>query len=191
MSYETFDLVNEKYGYARVSRADQTLAGQTDALRAAGCTRIWTDTASGATTSRPELDELMSHLRAGDVLTVWRFDRIGRSLTHLLRVVEELQDRGVEFVSLNEKIDTTSTSGKLVFTIFGAIAEFERNLLRERTHLGLAAAREQGRTGGRPPKMTPAKVRQAKRMRGDGVTMTEIAEVLGVGRATLYRHITT
>ena len=190
MSYGTFDPVNEKYGYARVSRADQALAGQTEALRAAGCTRIWTDTASGATTSRPELDDLMSHLRAGDVLTVWRFDRIGRSLPHLLQVVDDLQARGVEFVSLNEKIDTTSTSGKLVFTIFGAIAEFERNLIRERTQLGLAAAREQGRTGGRPPKMTPAKIRQARRMRGDGVTMTEIAEVLGVGRATLYRYIT-
>ena len=190
MSYGTFDLVNERYGYARVSRTDQTLAGQTDALSAAGCTRIWTDTASGATTSRPQLDDLMSHLRQGDVLTVWRFDRIGRSLPHLLSVVDELQARGVEFVSLNEKIDTTTTSGKLVFTIFGAIAEFERNLIRERTQLGLAAAREQGRTGGRPPKMTPAKVRQAKRMRGDGVAMREIAEVLGVGRATLYRHIT-
>lgn len=189
MSYGTFDPVNEIFGYARVSRADQTLAGQTDALRAAGCTRIWTDTASGATTSRPELDDLMSHLRTGDVLTVWRFDRIGRSLPHLLQIVDELQTRGVEFVSLNERIDTTSTSGKLVFTIFGAIAEFERNLIRERTQLGLAAAREQGRTGGRPLKMTPAKVRQANRMRGDGVTMTEIAEVLGVGRATLYRYI--
>lgn len=126
MSYGTVKPVNERFGYARVSRAEQTADGQIEALRAAGCTRVWTDTASGSTTTRPQLDNLLSHLRSGDVLTVWRFDRIGRSLPHLLHIVGDLQARGVEFVSLNEKIDTTSTSGKLVFTIFGAIAEFER-----------------------------------------------------------------
>jgi DNA invertase Pin-like site-specific DNA recombinase len=118
-----------------------------------------------------------------------RLDRLGRSLPHLLNTVEELAGRGVGFKSLTEAIDTTTSGGRLIFSIFGALAEFERNLIRERTHVGLAAARARGRTGGRPPKMTPNKIRQAKRMRENGMPLLDIAEVLGVGRTTLYRHL--
>lgn len=181
--------VSERLGYARVSTADQTADAQSDALTAAGCSRVWIDVASGATTSRPQLTDLLTHLRPGDSLVVWRLDRLGRSLPHLLETVEALQDRGVELTSLTEAIDTSTSGGKLIFSIFGAIAEFERNLIRERTQVGLAAARARGKVGGRPPKMTPPKIRQAKRMRDTGMHLTEIAEVLGVGRTTLYRHL--
>lgn len=181
--------VSELLGYARVSTADQTLDLQSDALRAAGCSRIWTETASGATTARPQLDDLFSHLRAGDTLVVWRLDRLGRSLPHLLQVVADLEERGIGFRSVTESIDTTTAGGKLIFSIFGALAEFERNLIRERTSAGLAAARARGRVGGRPPKMTTKKIKQAKLMRDNGMSQTEIAEILGVGRTTLYRHL--
>lgn len=182
-------LVGELLGYARVSTAEQTVEAQSDALRAAGCSRIWIDTASGATTSRPELDDLLTHLRPGDTLVVWRLDRLGRSLPHLLQTVESFREQDVAFKSLSEAIDTTTSGGRLIFSIFGAIAEFERNLIRERTQVGLTAARERGRVGGRPPKMTPARIKQAKRMRDSGMHLTEIAEVIGVGRTTLYRHL--
>lgn len=182
--------MNELYGYARVSTTDQNAQAQHDALTAADCSRVWTDTASGATTSRPNLDDLLANLRPGDTLVVWRLDRLGRSLRHLLDTVEQLDAREIGFRSLTEAIDTTTAGGRLIFSIFGAIAEFERNLVRERTQIGLTAARARGRTGGRPPAMTPAKIRQAKRMRDNGISMTEIAEVLGVGRTTLYRHLT-
>lgn len=189
LSYGTLQGVSELFGYARVSTGDQNAQAQSDALKAAGCSRVWVDTASGATTSRPQLDDLLENLRPGDTLVVWRLDRLGRSLRHLLETVEELAERDVGFRSLTESIDTTTSGGRLIFTIFGAIAEFERNLIRERTKIGLTAARARGRTGGRPPVMTSAKIRQAKRMRDNGIHMTEIAEVLGVGRTTLYRHL--
>ncbi|QHE73078.1 resolvase (plasmid) [Rhodococcus sp. WAY2] len=182
-------LVNELLGYARVSTAEQTADSQRDALSAAGCSRVWTDTASGATTSRPQLNDLLSHLREGDTLVVWRLDRLGRSLPHLLQTVEDLDERGVGFRSLTESIDTTTSGGKLIFSIFGALAEFERNLIRERTEVGLAAARARGRIGGRPPKMTANKIRQAHKMRENGMPLVDIAEILGVGRTTLYRHL--
>lgn len=181
--------VSELLGYARVSTADQTLDLQSDALSAAGCSRIWTETASGATTARPQLDDLFSHLREGDSLVVWRLDRLGRSLPHLLQVVTELEEKGIGFRSVTESIDTTTAGGKLIFSIFGALAEFERNLIKERTSAGLAAARARGRVGGRPPKMTPKKIKQAKLMRDNGMSQLEIAEILGVGRTTLYRHL--
>ncbi|MBM4479786.1 recombinase family protein (plasmid) [Prescottella equi] len=181
--------VSELLGYARVSTADQTLDLQSDALSVAGCSRIWSETASGATTARPQLDDLLSHLRPGDTLVVWRLDRLGRSLPHLLQTVEGLEARGVGFRSVTESIDTTTAGGKLIFSIFGALAEFERNLIRERTSAGLVAARARGRVGGRPPKMTPKKIKQAKLMRDNGMSQTEIAEILGVGRTTLYRHL--
>lgn len=181
--------VSELLGYARVSTADQTLNLQLDALRAAGCSRIWTETARGATTARPQLDDLFSHLRPGDTLVVWRLDRLGRSLPHLLQIVADLEKRNIGFRSTTEAIDTTTSGGKLIYSIFGALAEFERNLIRERTAAGLAAARARGRTGGRPPKMTPNKIRQAKKMRDSGMSQVEIAEILGVGRTTLYRHL--
>ncbi|NKU56643.1 recombinase family protein [Rhodococcus hoagii] len=180
--------VSELLGYARVSTADQTLDLQSDALSVAGCSRIWSETASGATTARPQLDDLLSHLRPGDTLVVWRLDRLGRSLPHL-QTVEGLEARGVGFRSVTESIDTTTAGGKLIFSIFGALAEFERNLIRERTSAGLVAARARGRVGGRPPKMTPKKIKQAKLMRDNGMSQTEIAEILGVGRTTLYRHL--
>lgn len=189
VSYGTLSTVSELYGYARVSTADQNAQAQSDELTAAGCSRVWIDTASGATTSRPQLDDLLANLRPGDTLVVWRLDRLGRSLRHLLETVEQLADRNIGFRSLTEDLDTTTAGGRLIFSIFGAVAEFERSLIRERTQIGLSAARARGRTGGRPPIMTPAKVRQAKRMRDNGIHMTEIAEVLGVGRTTLYRHL--
>jgi len=181
--------MGELLGYARVSTTDQTNDPQSDALSAAGCFKVWTETASGATTTRPQLSDLLSHLRDGDTLVVWRLDRLGRSLPHLLQTVEDLAARGVGFKSLTEAIDTTTSGGKLIFSIFGALAEFERNLVRERTQVGLAAARARGRTGGRPPKMTSTKLAQAQRMRENGMHLTDIAEIIGVGRTTLYRHL--
>lgn len=176
-------------GYARVSTADQNPQLQTDALSAAGCFRVWTDTASGAKTDRPQLAAVIDALREGDTLVVWRLDRLGRSLPHLIETVTELEQRGVAFRSLTESIDTSTAGGRLIFHVFGALAEFERQLIRERTVAGLNAARERGRTGGRPATLTPAKKRQAKKMRAEGTPMSEIAEVLGVARSTLYRHL--
>ncbi|BAE46325.1 recombinase family protein [Rhodococcus erythropolis] len=176
-------------GYARVSTTDQNPELQLDALNAAGCFRVWTDKASGAKTDRPQLAAVMDALRPGDTLIVWRIDRLGRSLSHLIDTVESLEKRGVAFRSLNDPIDTTTSSGKLIFQIFGALSEFERNLVRERTMAGLTAARDRGRIGGRPSSLTAAKKRQANKMRGDGVSMREIAEVLGVARSTLYRNL--
>src|SRR5437764_1930616 len=138
-------------GYARISTGEQTLALQEDALKAAGCERLLTDTASGAKTERPGLAKALEQLRSGDSLVVWRLDRLGRSLRHLIDTLLELDSRGVGFKSLTESIDTTTPGGKLIFHVFGALAEFERDLIRERTNAGLAAARARGRKGGRPP----------------------------------------
>lgn len=182
-------LVGELLGYARVSTTDQSVDAQREALSAAGCSKVWTETASGATTSRPQLSDLFSHLRRGDTLVVWRLDRLGRSLPHLLETVEQLDVDGIGFRSLTEAIDTTTSGGKLIYSIFGALAEFERNLIRERTNMGLAVARAQGRLGGRPPAMSGAQIKQAKRMRSGGMSLADIREVLGVSRSTLYRHL--
>jgi DNA invertase Pin-like site-specific DNA recombinase len=174
-------VVGELLGYARVSTTEQSVDAQRDALSAAGCSRVWMETASGATTSRPQLSDLFSHLRRGDTLMVWRLDR--------LETVEQLDVDGVGFRSLTEAIDTTTSGGKLIYSIFGALAEFERNLIRERTNLGLAVARAQGRMGGRPPAMSGTQIKQAKRMQASGMSLTDIREVLGVSRSTLYRHL--
>lgn len=182
-------LMGELLGYARVSTAEQSVDAQRNALSAAGCSRVWVETASGATTSRPELSDLFSHLRTGDTLVVWRLDRLGRSLPHLLQTVEDLEADGIGFRSLTESIDTTTSGGKLIYSIFGALAEFERNLIRERTQLGLAAARAQGRVGGRPRSMSDAKIKQAKRMRTGGMSLADIRDVVGVSRSTLYRYL--
>src|ERR687895_389947 len=141
-------------GYARVSTHDQTLTLQQDALEKAGCTKIFTDTASGAKTERKGLDDALTYVRKGDTLVVWRLDRLGRSLPHLIATMTALEDRGIGFKSLTENIDTTTSGGKLIFHIFGALAEFERNLIRERTTAGLMAARARGRKGGRPKVLT-------------------------------------
>ncbi|ANQ71264.1 recombinase family protein [Rhodococcus sp. 008] len=179
------------YGYLRVSGTDQVLNLQRDALAKAGCDRVWEEVASGAKNDRPELLDLLDHLRAGDTLVVWRLDRLGRSLTHLIETVEDPQSRGVSFKSLTETIDTSSPGGMLIFQIFGALAQFERALIQERTVAGLAAARARGRIGGQPKRIDAAKARQIQRMIEDGTPKSEIAAVLGIGRATLYRHLAT
>src|SRR3954468_17481168 len=154
-------------GYARISTTDQTLALQQDALKTAGCDRIFTDTASGSRTDRPGLDEALTYVRVGDTLVVWRLHRLGRSLAHLIQTVAQLQEWGVHFRSLQEQLDTATSGGKLVFHFFGALAEFERDLIRERTVAGLAAARARGRLGGRRRKLTPEKLRQLRTLAVD------------------------
>ena len=177
-------------GYARVSTADQDLSLQLDALEQAGCERVFEERASGARSDRPVLAEAMDYVREGDVLVVWRLDRFGRSLKDLIANVEALRDRGVGFRSLAEAVDTTTAGGQLVFHIFGALAEFERELIRERTLAGLAAARARGRKGGRPPKMTKAKVRQAAVLLADPeADVGAVCETLGVSKSTLYTYV--
>lgn len=146
-----------KIGYARVSRLDQSLDLQLDAMRSAGAERIYTDQISGAVKKRSGLDDLMENARAGDVVIVWRLDRLARSLQHLIEISAAFESRKIQLVSLTEQIDTTTPGGRLYFQLFGAIAEFERNLIRERTAAGLAAARARGRKGGRKPALTPEK----------------------------------
>jgi DNA invertase Pin-like site-specific DNA recombinase len=175
-------------GYARISTIDQTLALQQDALSAAGCQEIYTDTVSGSVTERPGLTNALSHLRSGDTLVVWRLDRLGRSLPHLIETVSQLQQQGIGFRSLQEQIDTMTSGGKLVFHVFGALAEFERDLIRERTHAGLAAARARGRLFGRPKALTPRKIEQLRTLAKDERnTVAEICQTLGISRATYYR----
>ncbi|CCM62437.1 MAG: recombinase family protein [Candidatus Microthrix parvicella] len=177
-------------GYARVSTAGQDTTGQIDALNAAGCARIFVEHASGAKTERVELGKLLDQALPGDVVCVVRLDRLGRSLPHLIDTVTTLDTRGIGFRSLSENIDTTTAGGRLVFHIFGALAEFERELIRERTNAGLTAARARGRVGGRPTVMTPEKVKAAQTMYNTGdSTIAAIASVLGVSRATIYRHL--
>jgi len=177
-------------GYARVSTGEQNLDPQKDALEEAGCERIFTDEVSGAKSKRPGLEEAMSHLRKGDCLVVWKLDRLGRSLKDLIEKVESLADRGCEFRSLQEGIDTTTSAGKLVFHIFGALAEFERDLIRERTKAGLRAARERGKTGGRPPALEEGDIKLAQRLVQDpDVPVETICDRLGISSATLYRYV--
>jgi DNA invertase Pin-like site-specific DNA recombinase len=176
-------------GYARVSTDLQNLDLQLDALADAGSSRVYRDTGSGSIKHRPELDACLDYLRAGDTLVVWRLDRLGRGLKHLIELVEQLQQREVGFRSLTEQIDTTTPAGRLQFHLFGALAEFEREIIRERTRAGLAAARARGRTGGRPVTLTPEKVAAAEAMRAGGHPIVQIARVLGVHRATLYCHL--
>src|SRR5438477_7242237 len=141
-------------GYARVSTQDQTINLQKDALEKIGCSKIFTDTISGATTERKGLDEALEFLREGDTLVVWKLDRLGRTLKHLIETVTDLSQRNISFKSLTESIDTTTSNGRLIFNIFASLAEFERDLIRERTKAGLQAARARGRVGGRPKAQT-------------------------------------
>jgi DNA invertase Pin-like site-specific DNA recombinase len=179
-------------GYARVSTQDQTPALQMDALRAIGCERIFTEQASGGQRDRPQLRAALDYMRegAGDVLVVWRLDRLARSLGQLIETVEGLEARGLGFRSLTEAIDTTSAGGRLVFHLFGAMAEFERGLIRERTRAGLDAARARGRVGGRPPALTSADLMAARAMlRDPDISVEAVARRLGVAPSTLYRHL--
>jgi DNA invertase Pin-like site-specific DNA recombinase len=177
-------------GYARVSTTDQNPDLQLDALKTAGCYRLFVDHASGTLDERPELTRVLDQIRPGDSLVVWKLDRLGRSLRHLIDTVGDLQRRGIGFRSLQESIDTTTPTGKLVFHLFGALAEFERDLIRERTLAGLTAARDRGRLGGRPSSMTPQKLAIARQLYdGRQHTVAAIAETLGVSRATIYRHL--
>lgn len=181
-----------RIGYARISTVEQTLDLQLDALRAAGCDvqDIFTDIISGSKTARPGLDRALQYLRPGDTLVVWRLDRLGRSLPHLIDTMTTLRDRGIGFHSLNEQIDTTTPAGKLIFHVFGALAEFERDLLRERTMAGLVAARARGKKGGRRPKLTPQQVALAQKMHADpSIEVETILKTLKVSKATLYRYI--
>lgn len=179
-------------GYARVSTDDQDLSLQINELKAAGCEPIFTDKVSGSKSQRPGLDDCLKTLRVGDTLVVWRLDRLGRSMQHLVSVVTELKNRGVGFRSLRDgAIDTTTASGELVFNIFAALAQFEAELIRERTRAGLAAARARGRNGGRKPvARTDPKVKMAKRMHEDrSLSLGEICASLKISRATYYRYL--
>jgi DNA invertase Pin-like site-specific DNA recombinase len=179
-----------RFGYARVSTFEQDEGLQLDALRAAGVDRVFTDRASGALEFRPALDELLGQLRAGDTVVVWRLDRLGRSLRHLIDVMADLDRRGVALTSLRESIDTSTPGGRLVFHVFAALAEFERDLIRERTAAGLAAARARGRRGGRPTVWTTEKLATARSMHASGQhDVAAIARVLGVSRASVYRGL--
>lgn len=180
-------------GYARVSTPDQKLSLQHDALKRAGCERVFDDQASGARTDRPGLADALAYLRAGDTLVVWKLDRLGRDLRHLINTVHDLTTHGVGLKVLTghgAAIDTTTAAGKLVFGIFAALAEFERELISERTVAGLASARARGRNGGRPFKMTAAKLRLAMAAMGQPETVVgDLCGELGVTRQTLYRHV--
>mgnify|MGYP003625643972 CR=1 FL=1 len=177
-------------GYCRVSTDQQHSILQLDALKKHGCEKVYTETASGALRDRPQLKAAMDFARTGDVIVVWSLSRLGRSLRQLIETIEQLEYRNVGFVSLKEKIDTTSPSGRLVFHVFGALAEFERAHLKERTVEGLAAARSRGRIGGRPKSMSPSDIRAASAMlRDPSITVQEVATKLGVSRTTLYRAL--
>lgn len=179
-----------RIGYARVSTADQDLAPQLDILRARGCEPIYSEHASGKVDDRAELANAIKATRAGDTLVVWRLDRLGRSLPHLIQTVNELAKRGVGFESVTEAIDTGTAAGKLVFNIFASLADFERHLISERTRAGLAAGRARGRLGGRPPALTPKQLREARLLLTDpGATITGVAEHYGVSRTTLYKGL--
>ena len=177
-------------GYARVSTSDQNLDLQQDALQEAGCERIFTDTVTGAKAERPGLAEALQVCRPGDSLVVWKLDRLGRSLPHLVETVHDLLAGEVGFQSLQEHLDTTTSSGQLIFNIFASLAQFERDLIRERTQAGLAAARARGRKGGRPPGVADEKKRQAalSLKKDPNRTVGEICEILGISRNTYYKY---
>jgi DNA invertase Pin-like site-specific DNA recombinase len=177
-------------GYARVSTQDQKPALQRDALTAAGCEKLFEETASGAQRDRPQLQAAIDYMREGDTLVVWKLDRLARSMKQLIETVEGLDARGIGFRSLTEAIDTTTPGGKLVFHIFGALAEFERSIIRERTNAGLKAARDRGKLGGRPPALSVEDLSAARAMlRDPEITVEAVAKRMGVAASTLYRHL--
>jgi DNA invertase Pin-like site-specific DNA recombinase len=176
-------------GYARVSTADQDLTLQTDALTRAGCEKLFTDKASGAKADRPGLAEALSFARAGDCLVIWKLDRLGRSIQGLIELAADLSARKVDFRSLTDGFDTSTPSGRLLFHILASVAEMERELIKERTMAGLAAARAKGgKGGGRKPTMTPDKLDTARKLLAAGDKPARVAKLLGVGLSTFYRH---
>ena len=178
-----------KIGYARISTQEQNLNLQTDALSATGCEKIFQDVASGAKDERSGLVEAIEYARTGDTLVVWKLDRLGRSLKHLIETVNQLQAKGIGFSSVQENIDTTTPGGKLIFHVFGALAEFERELIRERTQAGLKAARARGKKGGRPNKLTTKQIEMAKTLMNDpNVSVSSICRMLNISKPTLYRY---
>ena len=178
------------YGYARVSTGGQTKDLQRDALEKAGCNRIFIDVASGAKAHRPELDHMLDLLREGDTVVVWKLDRLGRSLQNLVELNNNFYARGVQFRSLTEAIDTSTPGGTLIFNIFGSLAQFERDLIRERTRAGLEAARARGRTGGRPASLDEKQIKEVRRLyESRSVTVDQISKMMNVGRATIYRYL--
>lgn len=178
-----------KVGYMRVSTFDQSEAMQEDALNAINCEKLFRDVISGVKFERKGLDEALNFLRPGDTFAVWRLDRLGRSLKELIEIVTLLKDRDIEFVSLSDQIDTSTPGGRFMFHVIGALAEYERELIRERTQAGLAAARARGRLGGRPRRITNGKVKQIQMLMADkSITLNEIVEATGVSRSTLYRY---
>ncbi|MCG7605414.1 recombinase family protein [Halomonas sp. MM17-34] len=179
-----------RIGYARVSTDDQDLSLQRDALQQSGCAEIYADTISGTKTDRPELTNCLRALRQGDTLVVWRLDRLGRSLKHLVEIINDLEKRGVRLESLTESIDTSTASGRMIASIFATLAEYERNLIRERTIAGLKAARARGRKGGRKPVLGPKEKREIEALLLDPkITVKDVAERYGVSRNTIYQHI--
>lgn len=176
-------------GYARVSTTDQHLDLQTDALQAAGCAHLFTDTVSGATMDQPGLTAALTACRPGDTLVVWKLDRLGRSLPHLVAIVRDLGARGVGFKSVQERLDTTTSGGKLIFHIFASLAEFERDLIREHTNAGLSAARARGRKGGRPKGVDQKKQKAARALKKEARhSIREICDIVGISRNTYYKY---
>lgn len=179
-----------KIGYARVSTLEQNKDLQINALREAGCEKIFTDDSSGAKTDRKGLSDAIAYIRPGDVFVVWKLDRAGRSVAHLIQILNTLIVQDAEFISLTEKIDTTTAGGKLIFHLMSALAEFERDLIRERTRAGLLAARARGHNGGRPRKIKNGKVALVRSLYNDkNNDINEICQTLGVSRSTLYRYV--
>src|SRR5437588_1261938 len=177
-------------GYARVSKHEQNLNLQLDALKAAGCEKIFTDKITSLKEERKGLDEALTFLRPGDVLVVWKLDRLGRTLRHLIDLVASFNERGIGFKSLKETIDTTTSTGKLIFHIFGALAEFERDIIHERTQAGLEAARARGKKGGRPRALSGKKIQTLRELyNGKKHSIPEICSILGISRSTVYRYV--
>ena len=177
-------------GYARVSTGDQSLILQIDALEEAGCDRVFQDQVSGIVNTRPNLNQALNFARSGDTLVVWRLDRLSRSLRDLIETVTLLESQGVQLKSLHESIDTASSSGKLIFHLFGALAEFERNLIKERTLAGLQAARARGRKGGRPPSLDAEKRKLAAKLYNDkNYSVNQVCQVMGISKPTLYKYV--
>jgi DNA invertase Pin-like site-specific DNA recombinase len=179
----------QKIGYARVSTIDQNLNLQLDALKSAGCYTIYEETASGKNSERPELNNCLKALHPGDVLVVWKLDRLGRSLHDLIIIVNSLSERGIGFQSLTENLETTSITGELIFHFFAVLADYERKLIKERTMAGLEAAKKIGRCGGRPKKIDDTKLANVKQMVNAGMSKKDIAEMLGISKSTLYTYL--